>query len=92
MAAILNSKNKIWLSRLEKPQKNAITLISEIKESKYIYFKISVGGHFEIQDGCHKTHKKKWNQPQFCPMGSKLSKNIGWKNVSNIFTTPKIAT
>ena len=29
------------------------------------------GGHFEIQDGCHKIHKKKWNQPQFCSMGSK---------------------
>ena len=25
----------------------------------HLKFKISLGGHFEIQDGCHKTHEKK---------------------------------
>ena len=29
------------------------------------------GGHFEIQDGRHSTHSKKWNQGQFCSLGHK---------------------
>ena len=39
-----------------------------------IYFKIKIGGHFEIQDGCHNAYDKKWNQLQFCSIGSKHAK------------------